>query len=92
MQAELARQSDAGRAQLDNQHYSSRGMPSQMMDQGLAGLSRQLRSTQGDLTSGMGDSNNRIEGLFNNSLGNLQMFQSPAEITRRAIAGQIARR
>jgi hypothetical protein len=130
MQAELARQSDAGRAQLDNQHYSSRGMPSQMMDQGLAGLmalsgqsmgaigqgmnqfygnqqqagnqsdmnsvlaglSRQLRSTQGDLTSGMGDSNNRIEGLFNNSLGNLQMFQSPAEITRRAIAGQMARR
>ena len=130
MQDELVRQSDAGRAQLDNQHYSSRGMPSQMMDQGLAGLmalsgqslgaigqgmnqfygnqqqagnqsgmnsvlgglSRQLRSTQGDLTSGMGDSNNRIESLFNNSLGNLPMFQSPAERTRRAIAGQIARR
>lgn len=31
---------DAGREQLDRQHYTSRGMPSQMLDQTLGGLLR----------------------------------------------------
>lgn len=42
----------AGRQQLDSQHYSSRGMPSQMMDQGLAGLMALTRQSQGDIRAG----------------------------------------
>ena len=34
----LTRNADAGRRQIDDQHYSSRGMPSMMLDQTLGGL------------------------------------------------------
>jgi hypothetical protein len=42
----------AGMRQLDDQHYSSRGMPSQMMNQGLAGLLALTNQSQGALRSG----------------------------------------
>lgn len=43
----------AGRQQLDDQHYSSRYMPSQMMNQGLAGLMALTGQSHGQIGSGM---------------------------------------
>lgn len=48
----LTRDSDLGREQLDRQHYSSRAMPSQMMNQTLGGLMALSRDGYG--SSGMG--------------------------------------
>jgi hypothetical protein len=123
----LAAGDASSRAQLDAQHYSSRGMPSQMMNDVLAGLTQlgtpayagldrgmnqfydnnqadfsmfdrlagqmkdgfgtvggQLRGVQGDLRTGYGTANNLIGGMWDKSLGNLPMFQDPAEVARRA--------
>jgi len=50
--AALTRDADLGRMQLDDQHYSSRDMPSQMMDQALGGLLTMSRDGYG--SSGLG--------------------------------------
>lgn len=49
----LKRDADLGRDRLDAQHYSSRGMPSQMMDQALAGLLTMSREGYGESGRGM---------------------------------------
>lgn len=54
--------SQAGRDQLDSQHYSSRGMPSAMLNQTLGGLMALGRPAYDNINSGMRDfySNNRF--------------------------------
>lgn len=49
---DMRRDADIGRERLDAQHYSSRNMPSQMLDQSLAGLL--MMSRDGYDQSGMG--------------------------------------
>jgi hypothetical protein len=117
-------ESAAFRRQLDDQHYSSRNMPSDMLGQTLSGLlamtdrsqgaigagadqfygnqqrardqsmSRMdalaggmtggFRDTTGGLRDGLNNTNTQIQGMFDNTLGNLPVFQTPAEQTRRA--------
>jgi hypothetical protein len=64
--AALTRDADLGRIQLDGQHYSSRGMPSQMMDQALGGLLTMSRDGYGSSGLGMNqfyDSLERSEAM-----------------------------
>ena len=49
----LNRGADAGRKQLDDQHYSSREMPSQMLGQTLSGLMTLGRDAYGQSSRGM---------------------------------------
>lgn len=49
----MQRDADIGRDRLDLQHYSSRGMPSQMLDQGLGGLLAMSRDAYGQSAGGM---------------------------------------
>jgi hypothetical protein len=128
----LASQADAGRQQLDSQHYSSREMPSQMLGQTLSGLmqlsapaygqssrgmdqfyantqmderpyqgildrltsgygsaSRQLGGVRADMRSGFGEANANIGGMWDQSLGRLPEFQTPAEREIAARAGRL---
>jgi hypothetical protein len=118
----LDRGADAGRRQLDTQHYSSREMPSQMLGQMLSGLmqlsgpayaqsgrgmdqfyantqmderpyqgildrltsgygsaSSQLGGLRSDMRSGFGSANSNIQRMWDNSLGRLPEFQTPAQ-------------
>lgn len=51
----LDRGADLGRMQADAQHYSSRGMPSQMLDQALGGLTSLGTQAYGQSSAGMKD-------------------------------------
>lgn len=57
----LMRDADLGRRQLDNQHYSSRGMPADMMDQALGGLLTLSRDGYGSSGLGMNQFYDSVE-------------------------------
>jgi hypothetical protein len=118
----MDRLGEIGRRQLDDQHYSSRGMPSQMLGQTLSGLmtlqapaygqsaagmnqfyansqpndsayqsmlgslqggfnqaGRQIGGVQRDLGGGFNTANRGVRGMFDDSLGRLPEFMTPAQ-------------
>lgn len=129
----IDRTSQAGRNQIDEQHYSSRMMPSDMLGQTLSGLltlsapaygasdrgmnqfyantqpnerayaamvgsldrnfgstGQRLGGVQDDLGRGFGVANANVRNTWDDSLGRLPMFQSPAERAAEAEALRLA--
>jgi hypothetical protein len=118
----LDRLGEIGRRQLDDQHYSSRGMPSQMLGQTLSGLmtlqapaygqsaagmnqfynnsrpndsayqsmlgalqggfnqaGQQIGGVQRDIGGGFSTANRGVRGMFDDTLGRLPEFMTPAQ-------------
>ena len=66
----------AGRRQLDDQHYSSRGMPSEMMSQGLSGLLSLTGQSQGAIGAGMNQFYDAQQGAGESADGRFNALQS----------------
>jgi hypothetical protein len=118
----MDRLGEIGRRQLDDQHYSSRGMPSQMLGQTLSGLmtlqapaygqsaagmnqfynnsrpndsayqsmlgalqggfnqaGQQIGGVQRDIGGGFSTANRGVRGMFDDTLGRLPEFMTPAQ-------------
>jgi hypothetical protein len=90
----LNQQAQAGRDQLDSQQYSSRGMPSQMLDQTLGGLLDLGKQGYGAASSGMNqyygamtDPRNRAD--FSGVLSGLNSGFHSSNANLRGLQGQM---
>lgn len=94
IQSSITSEATAGRSQLDNQHYSSRGMPSEMLGQAFKGLSGLTGQNLGAIGAGMdqyyataNDPRNRPD--FNSVLNRLTSGYGTANDTIRGFGTQL---